>query len=719
MLRALVILTWIVAVGSSASVAQEVNGFAELFWTRSDLETERDGLPNTALESSAFRQRYRLDFNWRLYPNVTFSVGGLFEQDDTKSDGANLVSEATLRRLRPYISLRQNSRLFFSSLDLNRLQDTTTVFGQSSAETQDNYNAVLGWRPEDYPSLSFRFQRTDNYDSTRRELDLTRDLAEFRLQYLAFDKVRVNYRTGQDDSENHLEGNEIRRKYHTGNVSYGDQYLNRRIQFSADYDFDIQDSKISTSGSGEIGTQIRADEGLSELTEFPDMGVLLPNPELIDENLTASAGINLGLPPPGGDERPRNIGLDLGEPTPLNSLRVWVDTDLPRVISSSFVWDIYTSSDNLEWTLRQTVAPASFGTLETRFDLRIADLTARYVKAVTRPLSQFVPGADQFPDIFVTELEVFLWTPASEVANEFGSTTQRFTTDVRARLLRDKNLFYEFSYAARDTENRPVLWTMSNGLSFNQRLSRTFTFATRAARVDNVELDERLTAYIYSASLRAAAVPTLTQTLIFSGRWNDVDIGSDYTNSVFLYNGLQIYRGVTTNIGLGTAVSKRPAGERIENRQINATANLAPHRTFSANLQYQLTREDRSGGSFVTPRKTNRGISSVSIAYTPLPAIYLFGSYRLEHRSDGPNLTTRNYSLSWNPFAGGNLQLTFRYNETYRDELSTLFRFFTTRARWNITNRWFVELAWEDSITKSDLVKSYSDVLRAGTRLVF
>jgi hypothetical protein len=717
--RLLAALTVIVVAGTVSTHAQDVTGFLELLWDRTERQSEREDAPTTSLELATLRQRYRLDFRWQLYPNLSFSLGGLFERDDTSDLGITSLGESTRQRWSPYISVRQRSRLFFADLDVIRLQDTSQAFGQSAEETQDNYSAVFGWRPEPYPRVSFRFQRTDNYDSTRSVRDLTRDLAEFRIQWETLDSLRLNYRAGQDVSTNRVEGNEIRRRYQTGNLSYGDSFWDRRVQLSADYNFDQQDSVVTTTGSGEISTPVVPLEGLSALNDFPENVTLVPNPALIDENLVASAGINLGLPPPGGDDRLRNIGLDLGEPTAVNTLRVWVDTDLPLTISNSYEWDIYTSSDNIEWSYRQTVAPAPFGTFELRFEIRFPSLTARYVKVVTRPLDASVPDASQFSDIFVTEMEAFLRTPASEIDSEFGNTVQRFTTDLRTRLLRDNNLFYEFSYSARDTQGRPLVWSMSNGLSYNERLNPALTFSARAARVDEADLDVQLTSYLYGASLRAEAVPTISHTVVFSGRWNDLPTGSDYTNSVFLYNGLKIYRGATANIGLGTAGSKRPDGLTVLSYQVNATVNLVPHRTFSMNLQHQQTKEERSGGTLTEDARFDRGISTLSAAYTPLPAIYLFGSYRIEQRSDAPDLTTRNYSLSWNPLAGGSLQLTFQYNETFRDELNTLFRFFTTRARWNITRRWYVEVAWEDSMTESDLVTSDVDILRAGTRLVF
>jgi hypothetical protein len=319
----------------------------------------------------------------------------------------------------------------------------------------------------------------------------------------------------------------------------------------------------------------------------------------------------------------------------------------------------------------------------------------------------------------VTELEAFLLTPASEAEQKTTSRTQRITTDVRVQLLRDKGFFYEFSYNARDVQDRPLIWSMSNGLSFSERLNPTFTVSARASRLDETDINEQLTSYYYGASLRAQAIPTLSSTVVFSGRWNDVPVGYDYANSVYLYNGLTIYRGLTLNLGMGTTASVVPDGQRTKTFQVNATANVVPHRTLAFNLQYQQNREERTGGALPGPVDSTQGVSTISASYTPLPAIYLYGSYRIEQQTGGADLTTRSYSMSWNPFAGGGLQLSFQYNETYRNQLSSLFRFFTTRARWNITQRWYVELAWEKSMSESDLVTTDLDTLKFGTRLVF
>jgi len=717
--RGLAILAVFLIAAGYRVEAQEPSGWIEFLYNQTDLQTvNADGQP-VALESSAFRQRYNLELNWRLYPQLSFVVGGLFEKDDAVSQNNDLQADITRKRWRPYISLRQRSRLFSGSLDVIRIEDTSRSGTFSSGRVLDTYSVDLGWRPDRYPLVSFRIQRRDNYDPSREIIDTLDDLVELRTEYMAWERLRVFYRGSIREQENRVDGNGVLRRAHTGELAYADSLWRQRIQLSAEYNVNHQKQELTTSGVGEIANPVDPLDGLSINSDTPLNVTLDPNPALIDEDLSSSAGINLGVPPPIGDERPRNIGLDLGIPAEVNAFRLWVDQDLPLAIANTFVWEVYTSEDNLNWVLRQTVAPASFDLLEPTFEIRFSNVTARYVKVVTLPLQRNVPGSEQFPNIIVTELQAFLRIPAADATTRSDQTTQRFTSDLRVRLLERHNFFYEFSYSARGTQSLTDVWNLYNGLSFSEALNPTLRLSARVGREDNAQLDEELSTWLYSASLRAVVVPTLQQTLVFSGRVNEFEVGSDYINSVFLNNTLAIYRGVKANIGLGTTAGKRPDGERIGTQQVNARASLVPHRTLTFNLQYLLEREDRRGSSLGPDSKRDRTFSRITVAYIPVSAIYLFAGYRVERKTDSPERTFQNYSASWSPFAGGALQLTLAYNETLRSDLDTTFRIYTTRARWNISRRWWVQVAWQKSSTDSLFVQEESDILRASTRFVF
>ena len=83
-------------------------------------------------------------------------------------------------------------------------------------------------------------------------------------------------------------------------------FFNRRVSVSASYNIDYEQIKTSTSapGTGGGGTVVSSFSSLAglSLNDNTISPLTLPaNPALIDGNLTASAGINIGLPPLGGD----------------------------------------------------------------------------------------------------------------------------------------------------------------------------------------------------------------------------------------------------------------------------------------------------------------------------------------------------------------------------------------------------------------------------------
>jgi len=157
----------------------------------------------------------------------------------------------------------------------------------------------------------------------------------------------------------------------------------------------------------DVDTKITPTQGLSSIDDTPDDGPALSvNPALIDGNLVISAGLDIGL---GGDESTlTNIGLDLGLPTDILKIQLWVDRRLTAAVSNSFSWAVYTSPDNIDtstWTQVATLFPAPFDTVENHFDITFPRVTTRYIKVVTRPMSPLVPGAAGFPNIFITEVD--------------------------------------------------------------------------------------------------------------------------------------------------------------------------------------------------------------------------------------------------------------------------------------------------------------------------
>ena len=145
---------------------------------------------------------------------------------------------------------------------------------------------------------------------------------------------------------------------------------------SSTYNINYEEIKTSTSATtpgagGTVSIQLFPLAGLSINNNTVTPLTLNANPALIDGNLALSAGINLGLPPLGGDTTARNMGLDFFLPTEVNQLLLWVDRDLSTApaIVTFFTANIqvFSSSDNLNWTpVPLALPPITFGPFQNR-----------------------------------------------------------------------------------------------------------------------------------------------------------------------------------------------------------------------------------------------------------------------------------------------------------------------------------------------------------------
>jgi hypothetical protein len=192
-------------------------------------------------------------------------------------------------------------------------------------------------------------------------------------------------------------------------------------------------------------------------------------------------------------------------------------------VSDTYFWEVYTSEDNREWVLRQTVSPAPFAPFDNRFEVRFQDVNSRFVKVVTRPLANLPPPTAEYPDpgvfrtIQVTELQAFNTKPAADVAGKSSLTSQTVTLDARVRILSVPSLYYQVTYFAAKSTLAPYRYTLSNALQASHQFNRVFSGSASVSRLDNIDQRGHEVTYLYNASLMAVPLPTLTHNLTYSG----------------------------------------------------------------------------------------------------------------------------------------------------------------------------------------------------------
>ena len=704
---------------ASPARAQEVNGYVELAAGKDHTETDLGGQTVTRDEES-FTQRYSLDLLFRPYANVQVIAGGLFERTDTMTTENDLLEiDGAQRRVRPYLTATLRNAIYNAAIGYFRTRDDVASGPVSLGNIQESWNATFGWRPEGFPHVTGRFIRTNTFDPGRELLDTTDDLADLVGEYQPVDALQLYYRGAVESFDDHLQDLQVDRMTNSGRVTYGDTFFDRRLEVNGEYDINRFSTEVTTSGAGLVTTTLLPVTGLRTDPSPVPSPTLIIDTTLSDQNTAAPTVVDLGLPvvPP---TRPIDIGLDLDTPKAVNVLTIWIDRDLPAAIAASFSWAVWTSPDNLNWTFRQTVFPALFGPLDRRFEVAFTTQTDRFVKVVTQPLQASVPGAAAFPDIFVTEIVASVRQQAADLRGTTDFTNELVTTNVRARILRGHpDLDYEFAAFVRDSTAAPSTWTVSNGLSLRHAFNPVTSVAGRVAREDGREIQGDRVTYLYSASLRTVPMRTLSTSVIASGRSSTIEGVSSDADSLYWYTSADVYRGITTSLGLGRAWVTAEDGAQTDTRQINALATLVPHHTTTFNLLYQATDGTQRGGLIPGTRPLDTTATQAGVAYRPFATLYLFYSYRMEDAASASRRHLWSASASWAPFPDGTLQVLLSADESYQSGLDALSRIWSPRVRWNITPRWYAEAGLQRSRFTSIGQETKTDSLTATTRIWF
>ena len=719
-------------VANAQGILQGITVFSE---TQYDYfsTTSKDATGTTAKTSfNSFRERVSLDLNTDIFPNVRLSAGGIFEKDISwnKTNGVNTTSTTT--QLRPYFDLVFSNPIYTAGVGYNRREETDKTSGSPSTTTvNEDYHAILGWRPVGLPSFDFLFRRTNTFDEKRVTENTTTDFFTLSSAY-TYKGLDVRYQgtyTDTTDKLNHFEATDM---IQTGRITYTDSFFNNRVSFNGSYNIIYDETKNSSTGGtvgGTISSQIFPFAGLFLITNVPTTGALSPDPALIDGNLTVSSGINIGVPPLGGNADPRNIGLDLLNPSQVNELFVWVDRDLSSAsaIANSFSWDVYTSADNLNWTKITPVPiqPAPFGPFQNRFDINFPNVTTRFIKVVASPLTAaaaaLVPSFTNPDRIFVTELQAFLKKPASQVVTGPGAKTTRIShllnTDVRATILNVPTVYYESSlFFNREDPSGVQTYTLSNGLSVNHRFSDIFSGNARVAIENGEQQNKSRIAYIYNASIAATPLTALRDTLVYSGRWERIGGKPDNNNSIFLNNTATLYKGIDVNLNGGISFATNETGQNQTSTNINFGSTITPHRTLTLNLNYSDTTTDQSGGNLPSSSTFSR-IGEVSLTYTPFETLHLFASIGVLMAKDEKTQTIQNYGINWAPFPDGTLQFSFAFSETLNSFDNSKSTVIVPSLRWNITSRILLDVSYLNIKTSSKSVSTDSNGFRVNLKI--
>jgi hypothetical protein len=660
-------------------------------------------------------QNYNFNLLKTIYPFLTFEAGTLFDLDETTTKSEGQKTKIEERTLKPFVELRLNNPIYQASLQYTRTEiHEETTNAPNTDDFRDEYDAVLGWQPADLPEVVFRYNYTHTYDDPET-VDLKEKLLTVEANYTAWRELSLNYFYTRTDTDNRLTGFDTLEQAHFGRADYSHNFYEGRFFLATSYR--INYSTFEFSGAPSAQAPLLRFQGLFSLDDTPQDGpALTVNNGLIDGNLVASTGIDIGL---GGNELTlTNIGVDLGSTIPVNEIQIWVDRPLTNPVADYFSWSVYTSPDNEDnstWTLVATVSPAPFGTFDNVFTISFPEVSTRYIKVVTRPLLDTVPGAPSFNQIFVTEMEAFGTVTGASAQQTQKDIDWTYDLNVRAKITDRTTLGYNFFYNYRDQDPISNKRTeLSNTLSLNHIFNQIFTTSARLSRTDTKEeLGEDIVEYNYSLLLKGNYLPTFGQTLTFSGNSQKGENDSSDDFSIILRNNARLYRGWSLLFDLGYNWDRPPASDETEQSiLVRAGTNFVPNQMLNINLDL-VQRET------IKPDKDSRYDLSAEAFFVPTRSLSFNARFSVVERTGFETRTLQNYVVTWSPFPEGALQFFFNYNETLQSVENQRETSIGPGFNWTISNHFFLEMSYNYQKTKSDTQKVESNNLFAEFRFVF
>jgi hypothetical protein len=674
---------------SNSRAAESINIGTELQYVHSEIETTNNDTGNvTAGDFNSFDQNYIINVSRELYPFLTLSGGSSFELNKSRSASDELITKRKEKSIRPYIDLDFRNPLYTASVSYGKDQrrnEIEDLFVRK--DFQESRDLSFIYRPAGLPLIRIFYNEAHAYDEPLTSDTVTKQTTVKTTYSLKTHPLSYTYVRGE--LEDKLTDLKSVNESHEGTAGYSRDFLNDRLTMGTHYRVRYNITKAPETGRG-TESSISPVEGLFSEDNTPQDGpALTALTTLIDGDLTASSGINIGWTDSGNADR--NIGLDFGLPVSVDRIRVFVDRNVPATASSTFSWDIYTSDDNTNssvWTLHATVFPAPFTVFRNRFEISFPEVTARFIKVVVTPLSStFIGTNPDLENIFVTEIDAAVTVTATR-DRKITESSHNISFSLAGRLSDKTRVGYDFLYHVRETDTKPSagLSSWTNSIYVSHIFSRVFTSSARISRDEHKTTSDKKTtskrvSYDYSANLKAAYLETLSQTLTVGHSRNKDNDETEYNSSIFLRTNAALYKGWDAFVDIGYSWEEPPNAGRTNTTLVTAQTSVVPNRKLSFDATYSKViseiKEEET--------KNIRQSYDVRASYFPYNNLSFSFQISVEEQSQRERQVLQRYTAGWSPFRGGALQIFLSYSETQRPTDNQQERSMGPLVKWDIS----------------------------------
>jgi hypothetical protein len=725
---------------SMKSWADMINGSAEFDVNLSrSRTTDATGMVTSDIRGTDIMHKYNLSLENNLFPLLKLSAGSTYLQDIYTLHDRGTSSRSQMSTLSPYLDLTLSNSLYQAAVGFTRNQNWQSGSNLAvPSMINDDYHASFGWRPVGLPDFSARFSRTDSYDLDRQNQDMTTNMATLSSQY-GYRNFKFDYQFTGTDTMDNIHSTDTTSLLNNGSVGYRNQFFQQRVSLYAHYNANYLTSTTKAGNGGMVDVEKNANARLYSYNLEPWRGAE-------DQNTVLSAGftaasINLGVAQLTSSNYLWSIGLDFFTPTEVNKIKVSLPSDPAlknKTIADTFHWQVWVRDSNTaDWeqidqngnkvaSTAMVSIPATYESINNVFIFTLAlnnIVKYRFIKVVVNTLPQST--AVQYPQyqlsekrFTVTNLQAFLSQPAAQVQGTSSRFSQTFNTDMRTKIT--ESLYHNLNLSLSTTTGGEIAYVLNNNLTYDHRLNSIFTLGASAGREDLSSGGQNSSAYLYSASLKAIPLPGLNNTLVYSGRVDQGANGTSESNSLFLTNTAQPYKGVAFNLSGGYSRGTDARGRTSGSLSFASSASVVPRQDMSISMSYNRSISTTSGENTGLGTSANMTGTSqngqLAATFRPFPNLYLFATVGIQQAEKRKAQFIQNYGGTWSPFPDGTLQFNIAYSESADSVNNQKNSSITPTISWKLAPRAMFSLSYSllrsDSLTGSTESSSIASILR-------
>jgi hypothetical protein len=441
--------------------------------------------------------------------------------------------------------------------------------------------------------------------------------------------------------------------------------------------------------------QLFPTQGFSDVDLSPQISTLSSNNALIDGNVAASAGIDIGGFASGG-QLFWNIAANVPAGSTVDVVQLKTVAVVPPNFTSGFSFSVWASDDNTFWTLVASTAAYVYDPVNLHFRLNIPGVSQRFVKVVNTSSPAAAPA------VLISEIELFRSAGPGTSSTVRGDESLRSATGaVSWRASESLTVGYDVFAQEADFESDGTavrnetrvdhgLWAAWSPLREFEANLRVANQTTR----DEILQDESLSSLVGVMTYRP--LETLDVDLSHSMTDREIDGDDDLATRVTqalataqllrtLRGELLVERNELEDIGDQRDISRWIASAAL-------VADVSSQVEWTLRARNDDARVTGAGANAIPDPSEERYESTV--VYRPTEHFIAELELRWIETFAGDGLDER-LRIDWVPFADGAIDLQLDYDRTRTQSVGdTLFDRYRGRARYTFDVHAYFEVQY-------------------------